>query len=106
AAVAALYAGPARPDEQAERARLEAEARAEIAALPLGWHAPERVASALPLSDPCLALAGTYERAIPRWEGRLAALGGDLAAFVAAAKEAAQAADPHVALAGISAAAR
>jgi len=98
--IAALYADPDAGDTDAARAALEAEARRAIAALPLASGAAPALASALPLSDPCLALAGTYERDLPRWAERLRAENGDLTRFVSAARAAMRADDPHAALAG------
>jgi predicted aminopeptidase len=97
ARVASLYASGG---DAAERGALEREARAAIAALPLATWPPAELAASLPLSDPCLALAGTYEDDLPLWEARLAALDGDLARFVAETRAAAEAPDPRAALAG------
>jgi hypothetical protein len=52
------------------------------------------------LNDACLALSGTYHADTRRLAGVLAALGGDLAAFVARVKSAAEADDPRTALLG------
>jgi len=98
--VEALYAeAPDGPERRAGRARLEAETRARIAAL----EGPERgpaFASALELGDACLALAGTYHGDLARWSGLLAALDGDLGAFIARARRAAETPDPRASLAG------
>ena len=96
--IAALYATPALDDRAAAREALEREARAAIAALPLTSQDAPALAEALPLADPCLALQGTYEHALPRWSARLDEMDGDLAGFVAAAREAAHAKDPDAAL--------
>jgi predicted aminopeptidase len=98
--IAALYETPAADATPLERARLEDEARAALRALPLATADPARVAERTPLADPCLALRGTYERDLPLWQARLDALGGDLARFVAEAREASQAEDPRATLAG------
>jgi len=98
--IEALYAGPPSAAADADRVALEAEARSRIAALPLTSRDPVALAAALRLSDPCLALEGTYEGDVPLWAARLAAEDGDLARFVAAARAAAEAEDPHAALAG------
>jgi predicted aminopeptidase len=106
--LAALYAAhPARSGSAAgaaevatARAGLEREARDALRALPLTTRSPARLADEIPLHPACLALAGTYERDLPLWDRRLSSLGGDLAAFVAAARAAQDADDPRAALAG------
>ncbi len=66
------------------RRRLAAEAalRAEIAALPLTVYDPARVAAGARLSDPCVALRGTYVRDAPRHAAVLDALEGSLPAMI------------------------
>jgi len=104
ARVAALYAEPDTGSRQERRGALDGEARAALAALPLATPAAARWAAAVPLNDACLALAGTYERDLDAYGARLAALGGDLHAFVAAVRAAADAPEPRAAL-GLPAAA-
>jgi predicted aminopeptidase len=98
--IAALYEAPASGATPVAREALEQQARASLRALPLTTADPALVAARTPLADPCLALRGTYERDLPVWTARLAALGGDLASFVAEARAAAHAEDPRAALAG------
>jgi predicted aminopeptidase len=98
ARVAALYAAPDTGSRRTRRSELESEARAALAALPLATPAAARWAAATPLNDACLALAGTYERDLGAYGARLAALGGDLHAFVAAVRAAAEAPEPRAAL--------
>jgi predicted aminopeptidase len=99
ASIAALYAEPDDGTRAERHARLEADARAALRALPLTTRSATALAAAIPLQDACLALAGTYESDLPVWARRLDAL-GDLPAFIAAAKAAAAAQDPRAALAG------
>jgi predicted aminopeptidase len=103
ARVEALYADPPGDDPAAARAALEAGTREAIRALPLAVLPAAQIAASIPLADPCLALAGTYERDLPVWEARLAALEGDLPRFVASMRAAAGAPDPRAALAGAAA---
>jgi predicted aminopeptidase len=70
------------PDRPERRIVAEAEARAELAALPLQVYDSERVAAAARLSDACLALRGTYIRDLPRHAELLDALGGDLTVLI------------------------
>lgn len=99
--VAALYAGaPAGPEREAERAALEAGTRAEIAGLPLRIRDPVWLSEALPLNDACLAIAATYTADLERYEALFETLGGDLHAFVARLREAAESDDPRAALLG------
>lgn len=100
AGIAALYEAPETGTTATTRAQLEAQARAALRALPLTTTDAGLVAERLPLADPCLAIRGTYERDLPLWTARLAALGGDLSRFIAEARDAADAADPRAALAG------
>jgi len=100
-AVENLYAsdppGPARAER---RAQLEAEARARIAAVELTGYDAAALAAELPLGDACLAISGTYHADTAGLVGVLHALGGDLSAFLARVKEAAEADDPRAALLG------
>lgn len=57
-------------------------ARKRLAALPLRVLDPERIAERARLTNPCLALRGTYVRDLPRHAEVLAALGGDLPALI------------------------
>jgi len=99
--VAALYARmPPGPERDAARAALDADARAAVAALPLETRDADFLADALRLNDACLALIATYGSDQPRFEAVLADLGGDLAAFVARLRAAADSADPVAALLG------
>jgi predicted aminopeptidase len=70
-------------DTASERAQSESRARTRLASLPLRTLRPEDVAQRARLGNACLALQGTYARALPRHAELLAALGGDLEAFVA-----------------------
>ncbi len=100
ARIADLYAAaPPGPERDAARAAIVAEARREIAALPLTTRDAERVSKRVRLGDACLALEGTYTGDLPRYEGALARA-GDLSALILRAKEAARAADPRAALLG------
>lgn len=99
--VAALYARePDGPARTRERARLEARAREELAALPLTTRDPAQIARDVRLNDACLALRGTYAADLPRHERLLAALGGDLHAYVAHLVAARDADDPRAAVFG------
>ncbi len=96
--VAELYeARPAGPERDAERARLEEDARIRLEAL-LGGDA-DRTAR-LRLNDACLAIAATYVADIPRYAAFLEDLDGDLAAFLARVRDAADEEDPRQALLG------
>jgi predicted aminopeptidase len=97
--IAALYASePAGPARDAARAQAEANGRAALAALPLATRDAAALAQAARLGDACLAIVGTYAADLPRYAERLAALDGDLRAFVARLREAADAPDPRAAL--------
>ena len=96
--VADLYASPASPERDRQRAELSRRARAEIAALPLHHQDPAGLAERVPLTDACLALLGTYEADLPAYAEHLRRLGGDLAAFLRAARRVADAEDPVAAL--------
>jgi predicted aminopeptidase len=105
-AVEGLYAAePPGAARASQRAQLEAEARARIAALPLTGYDPALVAAQLPLGDACLAISGTYHADTAAFVGVLHALGGDLRAFLARVEAAAEAEDPRAALLGEPAAA-
>jgi predicted aminopeptidase len=99
--VEALYeTQPTGPERAAERRRDEEQARRQIAALPLETADASELAAAARLNDACLALAATYTADLPDYERRLAELDGDLAAFVARLREAADSDDPRAALLG------
>jgi predicted aminopeptidase len=83
---------------KAERAAAETRARAAIAALPLVRPDGARIAAEMRLSDACLALARTYGADVERYAERLAALGGDLPAFVVRLRAVKDADDPREAL--------
>lgn len=104
AQVAALYAQPDDGARKERRAQLDADARAALRALPLTTRPAAQLADVIPLDDPCLALAGTYESDLPVWARRLREL-GDLPAFIAAAKAAAATEDPRATLSAPSLAA-
>jgi predicted aminopeptidase len=94
-----LYAsGAAAGPRSAARMAAETRARASIAELPLKTRSPAQVASQLRLSDACLAIARTYSADIGLYEATLASLGGDLPAFVARLRKAAESEDPRAAL--------
>jgi len=84
----------------AQRAQLEAEARARIAALAFTGYDAAAVAAELPLGDACLAISGTYHADTAGLVAVLHAVGGDLPAFLARVKAAAEADDPRAALLG------
>jgi predicted aminopeptidase len=97
--VADLYAAaPAGPERDAQRAELEGAARAAIAALPLETRDAPRLAGELRLNDACLALAATYTALVPEFAQVLDALDGDVAAFVARLRAAAETDEPKRAL--------
>jgi predicted aminopeptidase len=96
--VAALYREPASPARDAARAAASDTTRTALAALPLQVLDPAAVAATAQLGDACLALAATYEADLDLYARRLAAQGGDLAAFVASLRAAAEADDPRRAL--------
>jgi len=94
-----LYASETASGERAaSRAAAEARTRASIAALPLVTRDPARLASELRLSDACLAITLTYAADVDAYAATLASLGGDLPAFVARLREAAESKDPRAAL--------
>ena len=66
------------PDRALQRSTAEAALRQELASLPLAVYDPARVAERARLSDPCVALRGTYVRDGPRHAAVLEALGGSL----------------------------
>ncbi len=97
--VANLYAAtPPGPERDAERARLERQARAAIAGDDFTRGDAAALADSLRLNDACLALAGTYSADLPRYAEKLAAEGGDLRAFVIRLRKIADAPDPREAL--------
>lgn len=99
--VRALYTrsapGPAR---DRERAALEREARAALAALPLETRDATRFAEGIALNDACQALAGTYQGDLARHAEALERLGGDLPRFLSEARRAGGSRDPRAALLG------
>jgi predicted aminopeptidase len=98
-AVAGLYAAsPAGGERDAARSELEAGVRERLRTLPLATRDPEALSRGVRLNDACQALIGTYQGDLPRYEEVLGSLGGDLAGFVARARKAAEADDPHAAL--------
>jgi predicted aminopeptidase len=100
-AIEALYTEEsAGPERDARRASLEADARARIAALPMPGRDMARFAKDVPLGDACLAISGTYHADTVRLAALLDSLGGDLPAFLARVKAAADAEDPRAALLG------
>lgn len=100
-AVATLYAAePAGPERAQRRADLQQAARDQLAALPLHTLDAPDLARRLRTNDACLALESTYSADLPRYERRLADLGGDLRALVAAARAASRTPDPRAALLG------
>ena len=106
-AVEALYAAePAGAARDAERAQLEADARARIGALELTDRDAPALAAELPLGDACLAISGTYHADTARLAAVLDALDGDLHAFLARVEAAAETDDPRTALLGELAAER
>ncbi|MEE9606734.1 MAG: aminopeptidase [Myxococcota bacterium] len=99
AQVAALYARePAGPGRDAARRDVERRARERIAELPLASYDAADLVASLQLNDACLALAGTYSADLDAYAARLAELDGDLRAFVARLRHAAEASDPRAAL--------
>lgn len=97
--VLALYdANAAGPDVDGDRAALSDAARTALAALPLTSFDPEAVAATARLNDACLALAATYHADLDAFADRLAALAGDLPAFIAEVRAAAETDDPRRAL--------
>jgi predicted aminopeptidase len=96
--VSELYASDEDPARWGDRrARLEADARVELAALPLTRHDPESLAADIRLGDACLALRSTYTADTGRHAAVLEALGGDLRAFVERLRGAAKHDDPQTA---------
>ncbi|MFP6654043.1 MAG: aminopeptidase [Myxococcota bacterium] len=68
--------------QRALRDQLEANARIELAALPLQTFDPKAVAAGARLSNACLALYGTYADDLPRHAKLLNQLEGDLPALI------------------------
>lgn len=91
----------ASPDVAAERAALEADMRARVAALPLESRDAGALAEVIRLNEACLALQGTYDADLERHAAKLEQLDGDLAAFVRALEEAAEQNDPRAAFFGV-----
>jgi predicted aminopeptidase len=99
--VKAIYEEEDDPARRAEKRReAEAAARRRLASLPLRTAEPATLPDRVRWNDACQALSGTYEADLPLYADRLAALGGDLRAFLAEARRAAEAPDPRVALRG------
>ncbi len=99
--VAELYAqAPDDPARAARRGDLEQQTRDTVAALDLDTRDAARIAQGLRLNDACLGLVGTYEADVDRYGERLAELEGDLGAFVAAMRGAAETPDPRAGLLG------
>jgi predicted aminopeptidase len=100
-AVEGLYAtDPPGAARDASRAQLEAEARRRIAALELTGHDTRALSKLLLLNDACLAISGTYHADTARLATVLDGLGGDLRAFLARVRAAAEADEPRAALLG------
>jgi predicted aminopeptidase len=83
------------PERDAARAALESQARAELAALDLASLDAQKLAERARLNDACQALIGTYHADLARYGERLQELGGDLRAFLEAARQAAEEPDPR-----------
>jgi len=99
--VARLYEREKAPDLRAVmRAELEAEARAQIADLPLRVRPATAIAESLRLGDACMALRGTYSQDLRAHARLLESLDGDLAGFVLRLRQAAEAQDPRDAFFG------
>jgi predicted aminopeptidase len=98
ARVEVLYREPASPERDAEREALSEQTREQLATLPLTSLSGVVLARSTPLHDACLALAATYEADLDAYALRLAAGDGDLAAFVADVRRAADSSDPRAAL--------
>jgi predicted aminopeptidase len=94
-----LYASkPGGHECDAARGDLERRARDVIATLPLATRDATEVAESLRLNDACLALTGTYAADVGAYTEKLAALGGDLRAFVLRLHKAAESPDPRAML--------
>jgi len=97
--VAALYTGMPEGDSRTTaRSGLEAEARSEIASLPMADRDAAALAERIQLNDACLALSGTYGAEIERYAAALEAMSGDLPAFVSRLRAVADDPDPEAAL--------
>ena len=102
--VEALYdALPPGAERDARRAALEAEARARMVALAPSGGDPATWMDRVRTNDACLALSGTYHADTPALEVVLAALGGDLGAFLAAVERSAASPHPRAHLLGLPA---
>ena len=88
------------PAQLEEREQFESAARIEISNLTLRTRDAAGLAETLKLNDACLALSGTYGADAPRYVERLAALDGDLPAFITRLRDAEGAPDPTTALLG------
>jgi predicted aminopeptidase len=94
--VAALYERSDSPDHaRPERETLEREFRIQLAGLPLTSRDPLQLAAYAHLNDACLALRSTYASDDTRHEKLLADLEGDLVAFIARLRTAAEAENPR-----------
>ena len=84
-------------DTTRSRLREEAEnrAREQLRSLALATYDAQKLADNIALNDACLALRGTYTEETPRFEAVLAALDGDLAAFIARLRDAATRENPE-----------
>ena len=84
-------------DTTRSRLREEAEnrAREQLRSLALDTYDARKLADNIALNDACLALRGTYTEETPRFEAVLAALDGDLAAFIARLRDAATRENPE-----------
>jgi predicted aminopeptidase len=82
-------------ERERRRAAIQAEARIELAALPLSTRDPARLAEHARLNDACLALVGTYSADTPRHEAVLHALDGDFSRYMDRLREAARSDDPR-----------
>jgi predicted aminopeptidase len=80
------------------RRELEQRARRQIAELPLDTGEVGTAAESLRLNDACLAILGTYSADLERLAAKLDDLGGDLRAFVARVRAAAESPDPLAAV--------
>lgn len=93
--IEAVYADlPAGPERNAARETLNGEAREMIATLPLEGRDAAELAAKIRLNDACLAVSATYGDEMDRYVAALAALDGDLSAFIVRLRDAAEASDP------------
>ncbi|MBW2314997.1 MAG: aminopeptidase [Deltaproteobacteria bacterium] len=96
---AASEAGDAR---DRRRAGLEAKGRARLAALPLQHADAQFLSERARLNDACLSIAATYATDLPAYAKRLAAMEGDLVAFIELARSVEASDDPRAAILGAS----